>query len=161
MEEFVEYIYSFGFAKDLVVNDEDEEEIDFETLGIENSNENDESEINEKDEETVTLDDPITSETKKVPVVIIDWFMILKAIKKSKMVTLKYNWGKLSLGKTHEIFSGWRVIFPDEVFPDKVYKLTLHLFFVYIGFQILLLGLPFSGFSLYEMFFSLLYWFHF
>ena len=72
MEEFVEYIYSFGFARDLVVNDEDEEEIDFETLGIENSNENDESEINEKDEETVTLDDPITGETKKVPVVIID-----------------------------------------------------------------------------------------
>ena len=37
-----------------------------------NSNENDESEINEKDEETVTLDDPITNETKEVPVVIID-----------------------------------------------------------------------------------------
>ena len=38
----------------------------------ENSNENDKNEINEKDEETVTLDDPITSETKKVLVVIID-----------------------------------------------------------------------------------------
>ena len=37
-----------------------------------NSNENDESEINEKDEETVTLDDPITNKTKEVPVVIID-----------------------------------------------------------------------------------------
>ena len=72
MEEFVQYIYSFGFPRDLVVNDEDEEEIDFETLGIENSNGNDESEINEKDEETVTLDDPITSETRKVPVVIVD-----------------------------------------------------------------------------------------
>ena len=72
MEEFVEYIQSLGFARDLVANDEDEEEIDFETLGIENSNENDDSEINEKDEETITLDDPITSETKKVPVVIID-----------------------------------------------------------------------------------------
>ena len=43
-----------------------------------NSNENDESEINEKDEETGTLDDPMTNETKEV---IIDWFMILKAIK--------------------------------------------------------------------------------
>ena len=53
-----------------------------------NSNENDESEINEKDEETGTLDDPMTNETKEV---IIDWFMILKAI---KMVTLKYNWAK-------------------------------------------------------------------
>ena len=43
-----------------------------ETLDIENSNENDESEINEKDEEIVTLDDLITNETKGVPVVIID-----------------------------------------------------------------------------------------
>ena len=54
----------------LIVNDEDE--IDFETLDIENSNDNDESEINEKDEEATTVDDPITSETKKVRVVIID-----------------------------------------------------------------------------------------
>ena len=105
MEEFVENFYSFDFAGDLVVNDEDEEEIDFETLDIENSNENDESEINEKDEETVTLDDPITNEIKKVPVVIIDWFMILKTMKKTKMVTLKYNWGKISSGKSDEIFS--------------------------------------------------------
>ena len=43
-----------------------------EALNIENSNENDESEINEKDEETVTLDDLITNETKEGPVVIID-----------------------------------------------------------------------------------------
>ena len=50
----------FRFAQDFVVNDEDGEEIDFETLDIENSNENDESEINEKDEETVTIDGPIT-----------------------------------------------------------------------------------------------------
>ena len=57
---------------------------DFETLDIENSNENDESEINEKDEKTVTLDNPITNKTKEVPFVIIDWFMILKAIKKSR-----------------------------------------------------------------------------
>ena len=54
----------------------------------ENSNENNESEINEKDKETATLVDPIINETKAVPVVIIDWFMILKAIKNSKMVTL-------------------------------------------------------------------------
>ena len=68
----MENFYSFDFAGDLVVNDEDEEEIDFETLDIESSNENDESKINEKDEETVTLDDPITNETKEVPAVIID-----------------------------------------------------------------------------------------
>ena len=50
IEEFVENFYSFDFAGDLVVNGQDEEEIDFETLDIENSKENDESEINEKDE---------------------------------------------------------------------------------------------------------------
>ena len=72
MEEFEQNFNSFNFAWDLVVNDENEEEIDFKTLGIENSNENDKSEINEKDKETVTLDDPITNETKAVPVVIID-----------------------------------------------------------------------------------------
>ena len=32
MEEFVKNFYSFDFAGDLVVNDEDEGEIDFETL---------------------------------------------------------------------------------------------------------------------------------
>ena len=31
MEKFVENLYSFDFTGDLVVNDEDEEEIDFET----------------------------------------------------------------------------------------------------------------------------------
>ena len=64
MEEFPENFYSFDFAGDLVVNDQDEEEIDFETLGIESLNENYESEIHEKDEETVTLNDAITNETK-------------------------------------------------------------------------------------------------
>ena len=39
MEEFVKNFYSFGLAGDLVVNDEDEEEIDLETLDIGNSNE--------------------------------------------------------------------------------------------------------------------------
>ena len=58
MEEFIENFYSFDFAGDLVVNGEDEEEIDFETLDIEKSNENDGSQINEKNEETVTLDVP-------------------------------------------------------------------------------------------------------
>ena len=58
MEEFIENFYSFDFAGDLVVNGEDEEEIDFETLEIEKSNENDGSQINEKNEETVTLDVP-------------------------------------------------------------------------------------------------------
>ena len=43
-----------------------------ETLEVEKSIENDESEINKKDEETVTLDDPITNETKEVPVVVMD-----------------------------------------------------------------------------------------
>ena len=68
-EEFVENFYSFDFAGDLVVYDEDDEEIDFETLDIENSDENYESEINEKDEdeEIVTLDYPITN----VPAVIV------------------------------------------------------------------------------------------
>ena len=70
MEEFVENFY-IDFAGDLVVNNEDEEEIDFETLDIENPNQTDKSEINEKDEETVTLDDPITNETKEVPVTVI------------------------------------------------------------------------------------------
>ena len=64
MEEFVEDFYSFDFAGDLVVNDEDEEKIVFESLDIENSNEN--------DEEPVTIDDLITNKTKKVPVVFID-----------------------------------------------------------------------------------------
>ena len=53
IEELVKNFYSLDFAGDLVVNDEDEKEIDFETLDIENWNENDESEINEKDEEIV------------------------------------------------------------------------------------------------------------
>ena len=48
----------------------------------------------------------MTNETKEVPVVITDRFMILNSIKKSqKMVSLKYNWGKFSSGKSDEIFS--------------------------------------------------------
>ena len=84
MEEYVRNFYSLDFDGDLVLNDEDKEEIIFKTLDIENSNENEASEINEKDEETVIWDDPITNETKEVPVVIIEWFMISKAITKSK-----------------------------------------------------------------------------
>ena len=61
----MEYFYSFNFAEDLVVNDEDEEDIRY-------SNENNESEINENNQETVILDDPITNETNQVTVVIID-----------------------------------------------------------------------------------------
>ena len=72
MEEFVETFYFFDFPVDLVVNDEDEEETDFEILDTGNSNENGESEINEKDEETVTIDDSMTNETKQVPIVIND-----------------------------------------------------------------------------------------
>ena len=84
MEEYVRNFYSLDFDGDLVLNDEDKEEIIFKTLDIENSNENEASEINEKDEETVIWDDPITNETKEVAVVIIEWFMISKAITKSK-----------------------------------------------------------------------------
>ena len=40
----------FDFAGDLVVNHKDEEELHFEILDIENSNENDENDIAEKDE---------------------------------------------------------------------------------------------------------------
>ena len=32
MEEFAKYFYSFDVTRDLIVNNEDEEEIDFETL---------------------------------------------------------------------------------------------------------------------------------
>ena len=84
MEEFLENFYSFDFAGDLIVNDKDEEEINFETLDIENWNKHDESDINEKNEETVTLHDSITNETKEVLVVNIDRFMILKPVKRSK-----------------------------------------------------------------------------
>ena len=84
MEEYVRNFYSLDFDGDLVLNDEDKKEIIFKTLDIENSNENEASEINEKDEETVIWDDPITNETKEVAVVIIEWFMISKAITKSK-----------------------------------------------------------------------------
>ena len=72
MEEFVEDLFSFDFAEDLVANDKDKEEIDFETLDTEISNQNDEIEVNVKDEKTVTLGDPITHETKEVPLVLID-----------------------------------------------------------------------------------------
>ena len=72
MVEFVENFYSFDFAGDLVAIDKDEEEINILTLGIENQNKNDESDINEKDEETVTSDNSIINETKELPVAIID-----------------------------------------------------------------------------------------
>ena len=88
MEEFVENLYSFNFAGSLVVDNDDEGEIDFDTIDIEeNSNENDsnendsnendlndetESKNNEKDGETVSLDDPISTENKELPIVIID-----------------------------------------------------------------------------------------
>ena len=65
MKGIVENFYYFDFAGDFVVNDEDEKELDFKTLDNEKSNENNESEIKEKDEETITLDDPITNESKK------------------------------------------------------------------------------------------------
>ena len=93
-----------------------------EALDIEDSNDNDESEINEKDEETITLDNSITNETKEVPVVIIHWFIILKSNKNVNINGLtKYIWEKCLSAKTDEIFSTWQIIFPDEVFPDKVH----------------------------------------
>ena len=72
----MENFYSFDFARDLVAIDKDEEEINILTLGIEKQNKNDESDINEKDEESVISDNSIINETKELPVVIIDWFMI-------------------------------------------------------------------------------------
>ena len=72
MEEFVENFYSFDFARDLVAIDKDEEEINTLTLGIEKQNKNDESDINEKDEESVISGNSIINETKELPVVIID-----------------------------------------------------------------------------------------
>ena len=93
-----------------------------EALDIENSNDNDESDINEKDEETITLDNSITNETKEVPVVIIHWFIILKSNKNVNINGLtKYIWEKCLSAKTDEIFSTWQIIFPDDVFPDKVH----------------------------------------
>ena len=93
-----------------------------EALDIENSNDNDESDINEKDEEAITLDNSITNETKEVPVVIIHWFIILKSNKNVNINGLtKYIWEKCLSAKTDEIFSTWQIIFPDDVFPDKVH----------------------------------------
>ena len=99
MEEFVKNFYSFNSTGDLVLNDEDEEVINFETL--ENSNENDESEINEKEEKTVTLNNPITNETNKVPVVVID----VKSNKKVKKWLLSNITGEnFHQGKVTKIF---------------------------------------------------------
>ena len=99
MEEFVKNFHSFNSTGDLVLNDEDEEVINFETL--ENSNENDESEINEKEEKTVTLNNPITNETNKVPVVVID----VKSNKKVKKWLLSNITGEnFHQGKVTKIF---------------------------------------------------------
>ena len=98
MEEFVKIFYSFNSTGDLVLNDKDEEVINFET---ENSNENDESEINEKEEKTVTLNNPITNETNKVPVVVID----VKSNKKVKKWLLSNITGEnFHQGKVTKIF---------------------------------------------------------
>ena len=98
MEEFVKIFYSFNSTGDLVLNDKDEEVINFET---ENSNENDESEINEKEEKTVTLNNPITNETNKVPVVVID----IKSNKKVKKWLLSNITGEnFHQGKVTKIF---------------------------------------------------------
>ena len=68
------------------VNDEDEGEIDFEILDVKNSNENNESEINEKDEETVTSDDPITIATNKRSTCCNYWLIYdIKSNKKSQI----------------------------------------------------------------------------
>ena len=99
MEEFVKNLYSFNSTGDLVLNDEDEEVINFETL--QNSNENDESEINEKEEKTVTLNNPINNETNKVPVVVID----IKSNKKVKKWLLSNITGEnFHQGKVTKIF---------------------------------------------------------
>ena len=40
------------------------------------------------------------------------------------MVAVKYNWGIFSPGKNDKIFSSWRIIVLDKVFPDKVQENT-------------------------------------
>ena len=72
---------------------------------------------------TVTLNDAITNETKEVPVVVIEWFMISKAIKKSKNGYSQIKLRKLFVREKWKILSRWRIILPDEVFPDKVPEL--------------------------------------
>ena len=55
----------------------------------------------------LSLDVPITSETKEVPVVIIDWFMKLKAIKKVKKWLLSnINGENFRRGKVMKYFPG-------------------------------------------------------
>ena len=107
MEEFVENFCSFDFAGYLVVNDEDEEEIDFETLDIGNWNENDESEINEKYEETVTLDGPITNKTKELPVCCNNLLIYdIKSNKKVKKWLLSITGENFRPGKVTKYFPG-------------------------------------------------------
>ena len=65
-------LYSFDFTGDLVVNDEDEEEIDFETIEYKIQMRMMKVRLMRKIKKTVTLDDPITNETNEAPVVIID-----------------------------------------------------------------------------------------
>ena len=72
MEKFVENLYSFDFTGNLVVNDEDEEEVDFETIEYKIQMRMMKVRLMRKIKKTVTLDDPITNETKEAPVVIID-----------------------------------------------------------------------------------------
>ena len=63
MEKFVGNLYSF---------DEDEEEIDFETIEYKIQMRMMKVRLMRKIKKTVTLDDPITNETNEAPVVIID-----------------------------------------------------------------------------------------
>ena len=55
----------------------------------------------------LTLDDPISNKTKKVSVVITDWFMILEALKKVKKWLLSNTTGENFRGeKVTKYFPG-------------------------------------------------------
>ena len=74
-----------------------------------------------QDEKTVTLGDPITNETKEVPLVLIDWFMISKAIKKVKkwllsIITGENNFIRRNIFHVTNSFP-LRKPFPPENFP--------------------------------------------
>ena len=74
-----------------------------------------------KDEKTVTLGDPITHETKEVRLVLIDRFMISKAIKKVKkwllsIITGENNFIRRNIFHVTNSFP-LRKPFPPENFP--------------------------------------------
>ena len=114
----MENFYLFDFAGDLVVDNNDEGEIDFDTTDIEeDSNEND---SNENDSNENNLNDETESENNEKDGKTVD-----------KQVTLEYYWGKLAKHfPSDKYFSRWKFsskkIFPDEIFPDKVINSSIY-----------------------------------